>query len=527
MSEESQAAAPMIRAHLDESSVTVFPGSRATVRVAISNSSDADAEFHVEAAGLPADWVKPAGLRFPLPAHETTQLQFLIKPERRAEIAPQTFRLDILVSRLDYPARQLRLNCAVALGDFGGLSAEIEPRACRNGGSVNLYLLNQGNKALDLELAGHDPQSRLDFRMSQTSLRLPPGGRAQVVTQVRAPRPMIGQTSQAPFAIVANAANAANYRVPLQACVIIEPRFSSRAASLLLMLCLAAAVIIAALAYQAPQPSIASFSLSEETVARGAPAQLAWQAENARRFLIEVDGVRLAELSTEARSFRLDTGAYREPIVIALIAERGDAIAMTSRRLDIYEPVIIAEFTADRRSMLRHVTGTFTIRWAVSGAHTLEISPPPGFAVLSESPQSNPSGWLTLRGMPDTAIVARLLASDERGNVTERSLQIGIRDPECSPRQDVWLYAGPDSRHARLSIAVAHVPVLARGTNPKRDWLQVELARGEIGWAAYSNFFCQGFSPAGMKIVTELPALPTAAPGFRLSPSPAPPEDPY
>lgn len=524
-SDETQPALPAVLAQLEQRRVTVFPGSRATVRVTVSNPSYAAADFLVEALGLPADWIKPASLRFPLPAHETTQLQFLIKPERRAEIAPQTFELDVLVSRLDDPARSAMLSCAVELGGFGGLSCHLDPPTCQNGGGVNLYLLNQGNEALHLELAGHDPQSRLEFRLSQTALSLPPGGRAQVRAQVLARRrPILGKTSQVPFAIIAKAAKVADYQAPLPASLIVKPRLSRPVAALLLMLGLAMAVIVAALAYQPPIPSIVSFSAPDEPVARGLVVKLAWHAENASGYRIEVAGERLVALPSDASSFQLDTSAYSQPVDIALIAEGGAAAATESRRLDIYEPVQIAEFYADRRSMLRGVFGALTIRWTVGGAQALDISPPPGFEVVSASAQANPSGWLTLRGAPEAAIKARLRAIDERGNATERILQVDIRDPECSPRQDVWLYAGPDTRHARLSIAVAQVPVLARGANPARDWLQVELARGDIGWGAYSSFFCHGFAATGIKVIGDLPALITATPEIAISPrSPYPP----
>ncbi len=525
LSEQTQPALIGFRAHLENAPATVFPASNVTLPLNITNTSDSDAEFRVEVSGLPDNWVTPDRLTFPLPAGEETQLLFLVKPERRSDIPPQRFAPTVNITRLDERQSRLRLVGIIELGGFGGLSLAIDPPVCQDSGSFNLYLLNQGNEPLTLALRCEE--SRLDLRLGQASLTLLPGGRAQVPGSARSrQRPLVGQTRQLPFVVIAQAENPAGYRVPLPASVSVTPLLSGRLAALLAVVIFAAVALAALLLFQPPEPVIKELSLSQAQVAQGTPVELSWSAEHAGRYIIEVDRVPVAELPADASSYSLDTRHYTDPVDIALIAQQGDATAIASIRLDIYQPVKIVQFYADRTSMLRNVFATLTVRWAVDGAVSLEFSRPLGFETASESRASNAHGEFALRGAPSADFEILLSATDEIGNISQQALQIAIRDPECSPRRDVLLYAGPDPRHNQVKVAVEYVPVLARGTNQNRDWLQVELASGHTGWGAYSSFLCQGFTPANLEIITDIPPLPTATPSSTPTETPSPTPSP-
>ncbi|MCY3780329.1 MAG: FHA domain-containing protein [Chloroflexi bacterium] len=527
LSEMTQPASAGFRAHLENDQATVFPASNITVPLSITNTSDRDAEFRVEASGLPDNWIKPKNLAFPLPAREATQLQFLIKPDRRSDIPPQTFPLHIQITRLDETQQVLRLVGTIELGGFGGLSLAVDPPVCKDKGSFQLYLFNQGNEALSLVLECSDPDSKLDIQLSQTALTLPPGGRSQVAGTVRwRRRPLLGDKREQPFILLAKAKNPTGYRVPLPASVSVTPVASRRLAASLAAIFFALIVAAALIIFQPPAPVITDMSLSGSQVAQGTPVQISWSAEHAQRYVIEVDRVPIAELPGDASAYTLDTREYSDPVGIALIAQGGETTVIRSRSLDIYKPVAVNRFYTDRTSMLRNVIGGLTVRWAVEGAVSLDVAGPLDFDIVGESRASDSSGELMLRGAPLADFEILLSARDEIGNITRRAIQIAIRDPECSPHSDTLLYAGPDARYAPVSIAVENVPVLVHGTNDSRDWLQVELASGQIGWGNYSRFFCQGFAPAALALITDVPALPTAtatpAPTATPSPTPSP-----
>ncbi len=515
--DQTQPIATGIRASLDQPRITVFPASSVTISLNIANTGKSDAEFRVEVSGPPGDWVKPERLTFPLPAQEDTQLRFLIKPELRADIAPQSLPLIIDITRIGESQRQLRLTGQLNLGGFGGLSLALDPPICLDNGDFALFLLNQGNEPLHLTLESHDPESRLNLTLNRASVTLPPGRRAQIGGRARSrKRPLVGKARVRPFVLTAKADNPAGYTVPLPAAIRVTPLISSRAAKLLAALIIASAILAALLLLQPPAPQIDRFSVAQSQVAQGTPAQLSWSAENAHRFVIEVDRVPVAALPADASSYALDTRPYSDPIDIALIAQQGDIAAIESYRLDIYEPAAIARFYADRAAMLRRIVGTLVVRWEVDGAVAIDVARPLGFETISES-HDDSRGELVLRGAPQAPFELRLSATDEMGNTTIATIQIAIRDPECSPRRDASLYAGPDARYQPVKVAIANVPVLIRGTNAARNWLQVELANGMVGWADASYFHCQGFTPAALEVVSDIPPPPTDTP----TPTPA------
>ena len=522
-SEQTQPASTGIRAQLETVQVKVFPAASVTLPLSVTNTGITDAEFGVEISGLPDGWVKPDKLTFPLPAGEDTQLLFLVKPERRADIPPQHLALNINITRLDESQQRLRLVGIIELGGFGGLSLALDPPVRQDNDQFSLYLLNQGNEPLTLALRADDPQSQLDLRLSQAALTLSPGGHAKVTGNVRARRrPLLGQTRLLPFALIAHADNPTDYRVALPGQVSVKPFLSGKLAFLLAAVVVAAIILASLLLFQPPEPMIDSLSLSHSQVAQGTPVELKWSAKHAERFVIEVERVAIADLSADASAYVMNTSDYIDPIDIALIARQGERTAIATQRLEIFEPVNIVQFFADRTSMLRNVSGSLTVRWAVQGAVSLDISRPLEFETASESRVSLTNGDFTLRGAPAAGFEILLSATDELGNITQLSLPIAVRDPECSPRQDVLLYAGPDARHEPVKVAVEYVPVLVRGTNQDRDWLHIELASGHIGWGAYSNFLCQGFTPANLEVITDIPALPTPTPTATPSPTPSP-----
>ncbi len=511
LGDQTQPSALGFRASLDNAEFAVFPASSSTITLTVTNLSGEDAEFRVETSGLPNDWVKPASLFFPLPAEETTQIQFLIKPARSADMSPGDFPLTIAITRLGTPEQLVHLVAIVKLGGFGGLSLAIDPTLCPDRESFSLYLLNQGNEPLGLALRVHDPESLLELELAQGSVQLPQGGRAQVSGHVRARRrPLVGKAQEIPFELIAQAEHPNSYSVALPARVNVAPYLSTLAASVFLAMIAAIALLFAAVIVQPAEPTILSFNLSESQVAQGTPVQLSWSATDAGRYVIEVDRAPIAELAGDSSTFTLDTHDYSDPVDIALIALRGNLTGIEKRRLEIYQPVTINRFEADRTVMLRKVTGTLIIRWDVAGAVDLEFTRPLGFETVSESRNSNSQGEFALRGAPAAEFEIKLSAEDEKGTTYQRAIEIAIKEPECTPIHDALLYAGPDERFTQVNLAVESVPVLVRGTITSQDWLQVELASGQTGWGIHSSFLCQGFDLSALEVITALPELPTA-----------------
>lgn len=517
ISDATQPTAARFRAELETDALKVWQFSTASTGLSVANYGDSDGLFRLEMSGLPSEWTSPNGLTFTVAGNDVVDLRLLVKPTRSHDCAPGEYPLIISIRQLDGGGESVQLALLVEVGGVAGLSAAVDPTRVRARDLFNLALLNLGNEERTLQLGFHDPRQQLRVKLSQDSLRLKAGERA-VISALAEPRrrPLLSRPRDYSFALLAQARSPGDYIVALPATIIIKPILDYRAlvaaAISIVILFLALAVLL----YQPPQPVIASFAVSEETVAQGDPAELSWSAAEALSYVIEVNDLPIAKLPGDASNYTLETQGYVDPIDIALIALHGEATDKRSRRLNVYQPVIVHQFEAAKSSLLRGIQSDLTIRWRVEGAVALNIAPPAGFEIVQKQIAGG-EGEVVIAGASADDFDIILTAEDEIGGKTTRAIPITVRDPECTPIRDIQLYTGPDSRFERVNYAVRNVPVLAKGITAAADWLYVELANGDRGWGIQSNFRCHGFEPANLKVVTDFPALPTAT--LALSPT--------
>ena len=512
ISDATQPTAAHFRAKLEGGKVKVWQFSAATTVLSITNLNDTDGLFRLEMSGLPSEWTSPNDLTFSVAGRDAVDLLLQVKPTRRHDCAPGEYPLIITVRQLDGGQEAVQLVLLVEVGGVGGLSAAVDPPCLRARESFNLVLLNLGNEELTLHLGNHDPSHQLRVKLEQDALRLSAGERV-VISALAEPRrrPLLGKQVDYSFALMAKARAPGNYIVALPVNIIVKPILDYRALFAAAFLIVILVLAPAALLYQPPQPAIASFTLSEETVAQGKAVELSWSAAEALGYTIEVDGLPIAELPADASRYTLETMDYIDPVDIALIAINRDSIDKRSRRLNVYQPVIVRRFEAAKSSLLRGIANDLTINWRVEGAVALDIAPPARFTIVQEDVAGD-DGEMVIAGAPADDFEIILRAEDEIGGRTTRAIPITVRDPECTPIRDTLLYSGPDSRFERANYAVETVPVLAKGIAPTADWLYVELANGERGWGFHANFRCHGFEPANLNVVNDIPRLPTATP---------------
>lgn len=512
VSDRTQPTARGFRAALESAVINVWPCSSATAKLSITNLTDDIAQFSVDTGGLPAHWTTPRQLIFSVNGGDTLEIMHHVAPPRRSDIPPGEYPLAITVTRMDADENAVQLIQLIQVGGFAGLSIALDPPILQPKNPFSLHLLNLGNEALALTLRPHCPDGSLDIELARNEVRLAAGERAVVGGLAdRRRRPLIGRSKPISFATVAQAQAPHNFLVSQPATAIVDPIVGGRALIVAALALAVALMAIAALALKPPQPSIASFALSDAQVAQGAPVNLTWQAADAARFVIEVDRAPIAELPGEASSYSLDTSAYVDPVDIALIALNGDATDIETRRLDVFQPVTVTRFEADKTALLRNIRVDLTINWRVDGAIKVDLALPPGFETIRET-ITGEAGEIEIEGEPADDFQVILTAEDEIGGITTRAITIAVTEPECTPIQDSLLYEGPDTGYARVNDAVQNVPVLVKGINEDKRWLQVELASGERGWAYRSNFRCHGFDPATLKVISDIPQLPTPTP---------------
>lgn len=318
VSEHTQPSARGFRAELESGDIHVWPCSSASIKLSITNLTDAVSQFSIETGGLPAHWTTPRQLIFSVNGGDTLEITHHIAPPRRSDIAPGEYPLTISVTRLDADESTAQLIQLVQVGGFAGLSIALDPPVLQPKSSFSLRVLNLGNEELGLTLRPHCPGGLLNIRLAQNEIRLNAGERASIsgLADLRR-RPIFGRSKLIHFALLAQAQEPHNFLVSQPATAVVDPIIGGRAligAALALTIALLA---IAALAFWPSKPAIASFALSESQVAQGKTVILTWNAIDVERFVIELDRAPIAELPGEAVSYSLDTSGYRDPIDIA------------------------------------------------------------------------------------------------------------------------------------------------------------------------------------------------------------------
>lgn len=500
-----------VRVDLEKSILDVYPASSSSLEIAISNRSDKETAFTIGVDGLPASWAKLSQSSARLDGQDTASIFLTVSPPRRADIKPGDYQATIAIRAGDNEDSDALAGLLVRLHGYGGLSLALEPELVREGKPLLLFLLNQGNEELLLAVSAKDPESQLDIDLMARGVQLAAGQRGAVSCRVAArSRPLVGKPRIIPFALLVQADNDCAYLAAIPASVLVMPRLSARSLGAAILLIAALGLALFALLTRAAPPEISAFAMSQSQVARGTPVELTWQASAAERFVIEIDRLAIAELDADASSFALSTADYAEPIEVALIAVAGEARAIEKRQLDVYQPVTIAYFEADRGRMFRNVEAELVLTWRAEGAVSNDLRFPSQFSIVSEE---DPGEWtrrVVLRGAPESDFDLILSARSEIGTQIKGRIRVKTVDPECVPLRDIPLFAGPGTLYGQGNLALQNVPVLVRGRAGSGDWMLVQLANGENGWGASGDFFCGEIEPADLTVISDLPPMPRA-----------------
>lgn len=511
LSENTQPINTPFHVELEKSVLDVYPASSSSLEIAITNRGDKEMPLTIDVEGLPNNWAKLSQSSARLDNDDTAFIILSVAPPRRADIKPGDYPATIAIRATENNDAEALVGLLVRLHGFGGLSLAVEPALVQDSKSTQLFMLNQGNENLRLAVSAQDPERQLDIDLTERDVQLAAGQRGTVSCRVAArSRPLLGKSRNIPFALLVQADNDSAYLAAIPAGVLVKPRLSPRHIGAALVLIAAFAMALIALLARIPPPEISSFAISQSQVARGTTVELTWQASSAQRFVIEIDRVAIAELDADASFFALSTADYADPIEVALIAVAGEETAIEKRQLDVYQPVTIRSFEADRQRMFRKVEGELILTWRVEGALSSDLRFPSQFNIVSEEDTGDGSRKLVLRGVPETDFDLVLSLQDEMGTTIEGRISVKTADPECAPSRDLPLFAGPGRLYDQANLALGNVPVLVLGRAGSKDWMLVELASGEKGWGKFSDFFCAGFDPTALTVITDLPPLPTA-----------------
>jgi hypothetical protein len=198
-------------------------------------------------------------------------------------------------------------------------------------------------------------------------------------------------------------------------------------------------------------------------------------------------------------------------VVLSLLALNGGQQASADQTVFVYRPLGEIVFTAEPAQLVRYVVQNLTVTWSVPGAVTSHLSGLESFSNTPTESSYGAEGTLSgIVGIPSQPLTLILSVQDEVGNRQEKTLDIPVINPECTPAsQIVTLYAGPDPRHQVVSTVQPGAIVVVDAQDSTGGWLRVQLPGGLFGWGAVSEFTCaQNFKVGDLYKELVVPTVP-------------------
>ncbi|MEV1065176.1 hydrolase [Streptomyces sp. NPDC050263] len=259
---------------LEPASVTVDPGSRATVRLRVRNTGDVVDEYRFEPVGSVAPWttVEPPTLRLFPGTTGTVELTFAPPRTPDATAGPNAYA--VRITPTEHPEAVTVPEGNLTITPFTEVRAELVPPTVKGRfrGRPRLAVDNIGNTKVTASLSGSDNGDRLSYELQPANVQIEPGRAVFVNTTLR-PRQIIwfGSKEEQPYALNVQRSGA----VPLSVDgTFVQRGFLPRwlATALSLTLALAIAFVMIWLTYKPQVRSLAQPKVEEAGVSTLAPS---------------------------------------------------------------------------------------------------------------------------------------------------------------------------------------------------------------------------------------------------------------
>ena len=189
---------------LEPASVTVDPGSRATVRLRVRNTGDVVDEYRFEPVGAVAPWttVEPQTLRLFPGTTGTVELTFAPPRTSDATAGPNPYA--VRITPTEHPDAVTVPEGNLTITPFTEVRAELVPPTVKGRfrGRPRLAVDNVGNTKVTASLGGSDNGDRLSYELQPGSVQIEPGRAVFVDTTLR-PRRIIwfGSKEELPYSL--------------------------------------------------------------------------------------------------------------------------------------------------------------------------------------------------------------------------------------------------------------------------------------------------------------------------------------
>src|SRR3954451_4466357 len=173
---------------IEESSVSVVPGSTATCTIRVRNTGAVVDSFALTVLGQPAAWttVVPAALSLFPGADGTIELHFA--PPRTANVGSGAQPFGVRVVGSEDPDNPVVEEGEVELLPFVEVAAKLTPRTSETKRKARheIILDNKGNAPISVALRASDPDEQLAFDLHDSTVVVPAGQAVHVPLKVAA-----------------------------------------------------------------------------------------------------------------------------------------------------------------------------------------------------------------------------------------------------------------------------------------------------------------------------------------------------
>jgi len=437
----------------------------------------------------------------------------------------------------------------VSVLPFAGFGIAMSSRRLTGKSGFRLHLHNHGSAAVPVHLAAFDRAKALDVRLAQTAALLGPGQRLSVAGVV-APkdRRLFGTAREMSFEVVVTADILPNFTAAVVGTVVDKPPLPAwakpaLAVGLVLALLLIVLGSVGLFNLRPITPVITAFNIGqgETEVARGTPLEAQWTVQDAERLTLQVGSAAPEDVTTVTGGvYPLTTDELSDVITFTLTAYNGGQQTQAGRSIRFYRAAVVDSLTITPPVVYRNIVQDLTITWVGQGFKDgVRLR---GLDAVGQSPEilsPDEAGRVTFGTLPQTNFTIRLLVSDERGILFERTLDVVLVDPQCTVnRAEISLLASPNEAAAIREVLNQGVSRVITGRSSDGQYLLVRLTDNSEAWGRVTDFACPsdqfnlndlrvivvqsptGAAPSPTNEPPRIIVLPTDTP--TLTPSPLP-----
>ncbi|GAB1422252.1 hypothetical protein MASR2M15_24750 [Anaerolineales bacterium] len=510
--------------NIDKAYISVWPASSNSTELTVTNTSDEDLQLIVKVKGIPDSWVRINRPVLYVEAQSSAYVLIDIKPTRQPDVVAKEYLTTVEVSSRYQPNEQLDVPITVLVNSYKGFGIALGKTLILDGSTTTLFVHNQGNDSVTVQLNGRSPEHDLDVQLGNSVLQLPAGQRAKLRVLVQPRRKIwFGGDYLARFWVEAQLQDSAHSLASLEAKYRIRPVFPKWSLFMGLGIGLGLVALLVFLLFSLliprPDPTIESFTALPSPVAQGDFLNLTWSGQNVDQYRLRVNGIEVAKLEDDTRQYALNTSAYHGDIVLVLEAVNGDKIVRAETSALVYQAAKILSFSVEPAILIRNVVSSLKISWDAPGADYIVMDGLDAFTSSALPPQLKETDSLSFNGVAADAFTVTLYIEDELDNSFVENRQITVQDATCVALENLELKEGPSAAYQTVGSINAGKTIVVNAQYQAGKWLRTQLSGVVQAWLPADAMECDAaFKTQNLVPVMDKDLIPTPQTDFIATP---------